>query len=71
MLDFAVKVAERSHEVSDADFVLLRGHGMTDEDIWDIGSIAALFALSNRVANLMALRPNAEFYTMGRQGLQP
>ncbi len=66
MLDFAVKVAERSHEVSDADFVLLRGHGMTDEDIWDIGSIAALFALSNRVANLMALRPNAEFYTIGR-----
>jgi uncharacterized peroxidase-related enzyme len=66
MLDFGVKVAERSHEVSDADFALLRGHGMTDEDIWDIGSIAALFALSNRVANLMALRPNAEFYTMGR-----
>jgi uncharacterized peroxidase-related enzyme len=66
MLDFGVKVAERSHEVSDADFALLRSHGMTDEDIWDIGSIAALFALSNRVANLMALRPNAEFYTMGR-----
>jgi uncharacterized peroxidase-related enzyme len=68
MLDFAVKVAERSHEVCDADFVTLRGHGMTDEDIWDIGSIAALFALSNRVANLMALKPNEEFYTMGRIG---
>jgi uncharacterized peroxidase-related enzyme len=66
MLDFAVKVAERSHEVTDADFVTLRGHGLTDDDIWDIGSIAALFALSNRVANLMALEPNAEFYTMGR-----
>jgi len=66
MLDFAVKVAERSHQIGDADLVALRGHGMTDEDIWDIGSITALFALSNRVANLMALQPNAEFYTMGR-----
>ena len=68
MLDFAVKVAERSHQVSEADFAVLRNHGMSDEDIWDIGSITALFALSNRVANLMALRPNAEFYTMGRAG---
>ena len=66
MLDFAVKVAERSHEVAAADFVTLRGHGLSDDDIWDVGSIAALFALSNRVANLMALEPNAEFYTMGR-----
>ena len=66
MLDFAVKVAERSHQVSDDDFVALRQHGLDDEDIWDIGSITALFALSNRVANLLALQPNAEFYTMGR-----
>ena len=66
MLDFAVKVAGRSHEVSGEDFAVLRGHGMTDDEIWDIGAIAALFALSNRMANLMALRPNDEFYTMGR-----
>jgi uncharacterized peroxidase-related enzyme len=66
MLDFAVKVAERSHQVSDDDFVALRQHGLDDDDIWDIGSITALFALSNRVANLLALQPNAEFYTMGR-----
>ena len=66
MLDFAVKVAERSHEVNDADFAALRSHGMTDDDIWDIGCIAALFALSNRIANMLALKPNAEFYTMGR-----
>ncbi|HEV8216494.1 MAG TPA: peroxidase-related enzyme [Gemmatimonadaceae bacterium] len=66
MLDFGVKVAERSHEVSDADIEALRGHGMTDDEIWDIGAIAALFALSNRMANLLALRPNDEFYTMGR-----
>ena len=65
MLDFAVKVAERSHQVSNDDFVALRQHGLSDEDIWDIGSITALFALSNRVANLLALQPNAEFYTMG------
>ena len=68
MLDFGVKVAARSHEVDDADLAALRSHGLTDEDIWDIGAIAALFALSNRMANLMALRPNDEFYTMGRGG---
>jgi uncharacterized peroxidase-related enzyme len=66
MLAFGVKVAERSHDVNDADFVALRAHGMTDDEIWDIGAIAALFALSNRMANLMALRPNDEFYVMGR-----
>jgi uncharacterized peroxidase-related enzyme len=66
MLDFAVKVAARSHEVNDEDFATLRGHGMTEDEIWDIGAIAALFALSNRMANLLALQPNAEFYTMGR-----
>ena len=66
MLDFAVKVAERSHEVSDDDVAALRGHGLTEDEIWDIGAIAALFALSNRMANLMALKPNEEFYTMGR-----
>jgi uncharacterized peroxidase-related enzyme len=66
MLDFAVKVAQRSHEVSEDDFVLLRSRGMSDDDIWDIGAIAALFALSNRMANMLALRPNDEFYTMGR-----
>jgi uncharacterized peroxidase-related enzyme len=68
MLDFGVKVAVRSHQVDDADFVTLRAHGMTEDEIWDIGAIAALFALSNRMANLMALRPNEEFYTMGRGG---
>jgi uncharacterized peroxidase-related enzyme len=66
MLDFAMKVALQSHEVNDQDFVALRAHGMSNDDIWDVGSIAALFALSNRVANLMGLKPNAEFYTMGR-----
>jgi uncharacterized peroxidase-related enzyme len=66
MLDFAMKVAERSHEVSDADIAALQAYGLTVEDAWDIGAIAALFALSNRMANLIALRPNDEFYLMGR-----
>ena len=66
MLDFAVKVAERSAEVGDADFEVLHAHGFSDDDIWDIGAIAAFFALSNRMANLTSMRPNAEFYAMGR-----
>ena len=66
MLDFAMKVCRHSHEVEDADFERLRAHGFDDEDIWDIGAITAFFGLSNRMANLIALRPNAEFYLMGR-----
>ena len=66
MLAFALKVALHSEEVQDHDFGALRAHGFTDEDIWDIGGIAAFFALSNRVANMISLRPNDEFYLMGR-----
>ncbi len=66
MLDFATKVAQRSQDVTDADFQVLHGHGFDDEDIWDIGAITALFALSNRMANVTGMQPNAEFYTMGR-----
>jgi uncharacterized peroxidase-related enzyme len=66
MIEFAMKVALRSQEVVDADLEVLRGHGFTDEDIWDIGAIAAFFAMSNRMANVMATRPNDEFYAMGR-----
>ena len=66
MLDFALKVCDRSAEVSESDFAGLREHGFTDDDIWDIGAITSLFALSNRMANLTAMRPNDEFYAMGR-----
>lgn len=66
MLDFAMKVALKSHEIADEDFAMLHGHGFSDEDIWDIGAIAALFALSNRMANLTNMKPNPEFYAMGR-----
>ena len=66
MLAFALKVSEHSSEVDENDFEALRGHGFTDEDIWDIGNISAFFCLSNRMANLISLRPNAEFYLLGR-----
>jgi alkylhydroperoxidase family enzyme len=62
MLEFALKVALRSAELVDADFEALRAHGFSDEDIWDIGGIAAFYALSN----LTAMRPNDEFHLMGR-----
>jgi len=66
MLDFAMKVCLRSDEVDEADFAALRGHGFSDEDIWDIGAITALFGLSNRMANLVSMQPNPEFYLLGR-----
>ena len=66
MLAFALKVSERSSEIDEADFEALRAHGFTDEDIWDIGNISAFFCLSNRMANLISLRPNAEFFLLGR-----
>ncbi len=66
MLDFAMKVALRSAEIEDADFAALRDHGFTDEDAWDIAAIAAFFAMSNRLANASNMRPNDEFYVMGR-----
>jgi uncharacterized peroxidase-related enzyme len=66
MLDFAMKVATESHAVAEADFAALRAAGFSDEDIWDIGAIAAFFALSNRMANLIGMKPNDEFYLLGR-----
>ena len=66
ILDFAMKVAEESHKVEEQDFARLREHALDDEDIWDVGAIAAFFALSNRMANLSAMRPNEQFFTMGR-----
>jgi len=66
MLAFALKVAVRSAEIVEADLDALRGLDFSDDDIWDIGAIASFFALSNRMANLTSMRPNAEFYAMGR-----
>ena len=66
MLAFALKVATDSAAIEPADFEPLRAHGFSDEDIWDIGAIAAFFALSNRMANMISMRPNDEFYLLGR-----
>ena len=66
MLAFAEKVALNSAALEETDYEAVRSHGFDDEDIWDIGAIAAFFALSNRMANLTAMRPNDEFYLMGR-----
>ncbi|VVE85584.1 peroxidase-related enzyme [Pandoraea sputorum] len=66
ILAYAMKVCERSHEVSDEDYATLRRHGLNDEDIWDIASITAFFGMSNRIANAISMRPNDEFFLMGR-----
>lgn len=66
MLDFAIKTATNAAQICEADLQLLRDNGFDDEDIWDIGAITALFALSNRMASMAAMRPNDEFYAMGR-----
>jgi uncharacterized peroxidase-related enzyme len=66
MLDFAMKVSQHADGIGEADFARLSEHGFDDEDAWDIGAVAAFFALSNRMANLTAMRPNDEFYLLGR-----
>ena len=66
MLDFAMKVNQRSHEVEEADFGALHALGFSDEDIWDIAAITAFFGLSNRLASFSNMLPNPEFYLMGR-----
>jgi uncharacterized peroxidase-related enzyme len=66
MLDFAMKVSREAELVSEADFAGLAAHGFSQDDIWDIAAISAFFALSNRIANVSAMRPNDEFYLMGR-----
>jgi uncharacterized peroxidase-related enzyme len=66
MLDFAMKVCTDSARVDDTDFATLHGHGFSDDDVWDIAAITAFFGLSNRIANVAGMRPNDEFYLMGR-----
>lgn len=66
MLDFALKVSLHAGEIDDGDFAALRAQGFADQDIWDIGAVAAFFAMSNRLANMTSMRPNDEFFLMGR-----
>ena len=67
ILDFAVKLARRGAELEEADYQSLRDQGLDDEDIWDVGAITAFFALSNRLAHVIELQPNREFYSLGRE----
>jgi uncharacterized peroxidase-related enzyme len=66
MLDFAMKVSAQAWAVGEADFAALRQHGFDMDDIWDIAGISAFFGLSNRMANVTSMRPNDEFYNLGR-----
>lgn len=66
MLDYAIKVCLHSNTVDETDFAALREHGFSDDDLWDIGAITAFFGMSNRLANVASMRPNDEFYLMGR-----
>jgi uncharacterized peroxidase-related enzyme len=66
MLDFAMKVALASGAIGEGDYEELRAHGFSQDDAWDIAAIAAFFAMSNRLANASSMRPNDEFYLMGR-----
>ena len=64
MLDFGLKVSHSAETVSESDFGVLKFHGFDEEGIGDIAGIVAFFALPTRMANVTALRPNAQFYTM-------
>jgi uncharacterized peroxidase-related enzyme len=66
MLDFAMKVSVEAATISEQDFADVARHGFSDDDVWDIAAISAFFALSNRMANVTGMRPNDEFYMMGR-----
>ena len=66
MLDFAMKVSVDAQRIAEEDLAALAPHGFSDDDIWDIAAISAFFALSNRLANFTGMRPNDEFYLMGR-----
>lgn len=66
MLDYAVKVSTQAYAVNDADYETMRSQGFSDDDIWDTGAIAAFYAMSNRLANMADIRPNEDFYLLGR-----
>ena len=66
MIDFAMKVALAAYSVGEDDFAILSDHGFDQEDMWDIAAISSFFGMSNRLANVTSMRPNEEFYTIGR-----
>ncbi|HEY1976263.1 MAG TPA: peroxidase-related enzyme [Candidatus Baltobacteraceae bacterium] len=67
ILSFASRVNEPAFAASDEEIEALRAAGLSDDDVWDVAAIAAFFGFSNRMAGLMDMRPNPEFYSMGRQ----
>lgn len=71
IVDLSLVIATRPAELAEQDFQQARAAGLSDDEIWDVGAITALFAMSNRLAHLMALRPNVEFFTMGRAPRSP
>jgi uncharacterized peroxidase-related enzyme len=66
VLEVAVRLAVEPAAVTADDLDRLRAHGLTEDDVWDVGGIVALFALSNRLAHWAAIPPNEEFFLMGR-----
>lgn len=66
MIEFAIKVSTEAYKVGEEDIETLKAHGFDEEDAWDIAAIAAFFGLSNRLANVTNMRPNSEFYALGR-----
>jgi uncharacterized peroxidase-related enzyme len=66
MLDFAMQVAAGGYAVGDEEIETLKRYGFSDEDVWDIAAIAAFFGMSNRMANVTGMRPNEQYYTLGR-----
>jgi len=66
MLDFAMKVAFEAYAVDEPEIDRLKQYGFDEEDVWDIAAIAAFFGMSNRIANVTNMRPNDEFFSMGR-----
>jgi uncharacterized peroxidase-related enzyme len=66
MLDFALKVAVAPYAIGEQEFEVLKSHGFSQDDVWDITAIAGFFAMSNRLANVSDMRPNDEFYSLGR-----
>ena len=66
MIDFAIQVSQQAHVVSETDLETLKSHDFTEEDAWDIAAISAFFGMSNRLANVTSMRPNDQFYSLGR-----
>ena len=66
ILTFASRVNEPGFAASEEELAELRAAGLSGDDIWDVAAIAAFFGFSNRMAGLMDMRPNPEFYTLGR-----